>query len=187
MKIQWKLNFSHLIFLHTNLWFLDLSQKNLNKNSTSCPSELKKIPRSWIESRKLPAKFQLCRSFQLPRTQRPQGFFRAPYWSHQKRSWPKKNSSASFDLLNLCAKFLDHILTRSTLNREATRPPKGHICTCLTYRKDYHDNRGKNLINRDLTWLDLNFWYASKHQKKKDLKKIKPLQTDVCIVSRCHW
>jgi hypothetical protein len=90
MKIQWKLKFSLLIFLHTNLWFLDLSQKNLNKNSTSCPSELKKIPRSWMESRKLPAKFQLCRSFQLPRTQRPQGFFRAPYWSHQKRSWPKK-------------------------------------------------------------------------------------------------
>jgi hypothetical protein len=36
----------------------------------------------------------------------------------------KKIPRASFDLLNLCAKFQGHILTRSTLNREATRPQK---------------------------------------------------------------
>ncbi len=83
-----------------------------------------KISRFWIESRKLPAKFQLCKSFQSLRTQGPQGFFGAPYWSHQKRSWPQKIPRACFDLLSLCVKFQDHIWTGSIFNRWTTRPLK---------------------------------------------------------------
>ncbi len=44
---------------------------------------------------------------------------------------PKEIPRASFDVLNLCAKFQDHISTGSTLNREAIRPHKGQICACL--------------------------------------------------------
>jgi hypothetical protein len=44
---------------------------------------------------------------------------------------PKKNSRASFDVLDLCVKFQDHILTGSTSNRRTTRPPRDQICACL--------------------------------------------------------
>ncbi len=40
----------------------------------------------------------------------------------RKNPDPKKIPRASFDVLNLCAKFQDHILTGSTLNRGTTRP-----------------------------------------------------------------
>ncbi len=43
----------------------------------------------------------------------------------------RKDPRASFGILNLCAKFQDHILTGSILSREAKWPPKGHICACL--------------------------------------------------------
>ncbi len=43
---------------------------------------------------------------------------------------PKKIPRTSFGVLNLCAKFQDHILTGSILNREATRP-RYQIRACL--------------------------------------------------------
>jgi hypothetical protein len=43
----------------------------------------------------------------------------------------KKIPRVSFDVLNLCAKFQNHILTRSTLNRGTTKPPRDHVCACL--------------------------------------------------------
>ncbi len=46
---------------------------------------------------------------------------------------PKKITRASFDFLNLCAKFQNHILTGSILNRGTTRPP-GTTFACLIYR-----------------------------------------------------
>jgi hypothetical protein len=46
---------------------------------------------------------------------------------------PKKIPRALFDVLNLCAKFQDHILTGSTSNRGTTRPPRDQICACLLY------------------------------------------------------
>jgi hypothetical protein len=54
---------------------------------------------SWIkfrgpESGKVTAKFQLYKSFQSLRTQGPQDLFEAPFSSHQKRSWPRKNPRA---------------------------------------------------------------------------------------------
>ncbi len=47
---------------------------------------------------------------------------------------PKKIPRASFGFPNLCANFLDHILTGSTLNRGTTRPLSDQICTCLSSR-----------------------------------------------------
>jgi hypothetical protein len=44
---------------------------------------------------------------------------------------PKKIPRVSFNVLNLCAKFQDHILTGSTSNRRCTRPPRDQICACL--------------------------------------------------------
>jgi hypothetical protein len=44
---------------------------------------------------------------------------------------PKKIARASFNVLNLCAKFQDHILTGSTSNRGTTTPPRDQICACL--------------------------------------------------------
>jgi hypothetical protein len=46
---------------------------------------LNKIPRAWIEPRKLYAKFQLCKSFQSLRTQKPQDFFGASYWKATRK------------------------------------------------------------------------------------------------------
>ncbi len=62
-----KWSFKHELH-HKNLWFLNLSEKILNKSLTSRPRELNKISRSWNESRK-PIKFQLCSSFQSLKTQ----------------------------------------------------------------------------------------------------------------------
>ncbi len=58
-------------------------------------------------------------------------FLWSPIVRPPKKSWPKKNPRASFDVLNLCAKFQDHILTGSTLNRGTTKPPRDQICACL--------------------------------------------------------
>jgi hypothetical protein len=80
-----------------------------------------KIPRSWIESRKLPAKFQLYRSFQSPRIQGSHVFFNAILKPPGKILTQKKIPRISFDDFTLCAKFQDHSLTGSTLNRRATR------------------------------------------------------------------
>ncbi len=44
---------------------------------------------------------------------------------------PKKIPRASFGLLNLCAKFQDHILTGSTSNRGTIRSPRFHVWACL--------------------------------------------------------
>ncbi len=44
---------------------------------------------------------------------------------------PKRIPRASFDVLDLCAKFQDHTLTGSTSNRGTTRPPRDQICACL--------------------------------------------------------
>ncbi len=43
----------------------------------------------------------------------------------------KKIPRASFDVLDLCAKFQSHISTESTLNRGTTTPLRDQICACL--------------------------------------------------------
>jgi hypothetical protein len=50
----------------------------------------------------------------------------------RKDPHPKKIPRASFDVLDLCAKFQNHILTGSTLNRGTTRPPRDQICLSQT-------------------------------------------------------
>ncbi len=52
---------------------------------------------------------------------------------------PEKIPRASFDLINLCAKFHSHILTESASNRRVTRPLKCQICPPLLYGHIYHD------------------------------------------------
>jgi hypothetical protein len=49
---------------------------------------------------------------------------------------PKKIPRASFGLLNLCAKFQDHISTGSTLIRRVSRPLRFHVWACLIQTKD---------------------------------------------------
>ncbi len=50
---------------------------------------------------------------------------------------PKKIPRASFDLINLCAKFHSHILTESASNRRVTRPLKCQICPPLVLTKEF--------------------------------------------------
>jgi hypothetical protein len=93
MKNLWnsmKTRFNHFNF-PWKIWNI-VCRRILNLSWTDWPIKLNKILRSWIESRKLYAKFQICKYIQSLRIQEPQYFFGALYWSHQKRPWPQKKS-----------------------------------------------------------------------------------------------
>jgi hypothetical protein len=96
------------------------------------------------------------------------------------------------------------ILPISVCKFECVSVPFSSLCNFL--HKDYKLTNTFKLIHRKakytqnftfrcsrvsyttcivLTWLDLIFWYAYKHQKNKDLKQHQTFKTDVYIVSRC--
>ncbi len=109
----------------------DLFRKIWNKSSTSWPICLNKIPRSYIDGVKLPAKFQLCMSFQLLTIQRQSFSFGAPFWSHQVRSWPKKKIRDLLWPLSSVYQILSHNIYVKCLKTAGKKPAKGIVWTWL--------------------------------------------------------
>ncbi len=75
----------------------------------------------------------------------------------------KNFPSASFDFLNRCAKFQDHILTGNAINTEFTRPLRFHVWECLIYQKN-HTSKIDYEKMRDFS-LSMNYNYQSCDKK----------------------
>jgi hypothetical protein len=133
VNIQWKLNLYILICLKYFLEFEKISlvgesqnvghfnffRKIWNKSSTSWQIWLNKIPRSYIDGVKRPAKCQIRMSFHWLTIHRQSFSFGAPFWSHQEHSWPKKIRGPISVSLPLRTKFF------------CKNPPKGIVWTWL--------------------------------------------------------
>ncbi len=104
----------------------DFFRKFWNKRSTSWPIWLNKIPRSYINGVKLPAKFQLCKSFQLLTIARQSFSFGAPFRSHQEFSWPQKNSEGLLWPPPPVCQILSQKINIKCLKSAGKKPPKRH-------------------------------------------------------------
>jgi hypothetical protein len=86
----------------------------------------------WIKFRgpingvKLPAKFQLCKSFQLLTIARQSFSFGAPFRSHQEFSWPQKNSEGLLWPPPPVCQILSQKINIKCLKSAGKKTPKRH-------------------------------------------------------------